>query len=353
MPPVTRTSLQQIAETVGISRMAVSLALRGKPGVSAATRKRVLKAAAKLGYIPDPEVAKLMAHIRTKRAPNLKACLALLTSGERADQWREFLTERKYVEGARARALEYGYGLEEFWLNEPRMSGERLSRILWNRGIEGVIVAPVQGNLAIGVSRTIDLDFDLFAAVEISETVSRPGLDRSLHDQYNSMLTALTRLTALGYVRPGLVIEHALDLRTNGKWTAAFLNWRFSKSNKIPPPLLMVKSDARKFRRWMERHAPDVIISVDGLGYRLLRESGWRIGRDIGYASLDLDGEDPERKGICGIDQNSHLVGAAATDALVNAIQRGQRGVPARPLRIEVEGDWHSGTTALGPSRKR
>ena len=34
----TRVSLRAISEKTGVTRMAVSLALRGKPGVSAATR---------------------------------------------------------------------------------------------------------------------------------------------------------------------------------------------------------------------------------------------------------------------------------------------------------------------------
>ena len=64
----TRVSLRAISEKTGVTRMAVSLALRGKPGVSAATREKVAAAARELGYAPDPEVSKLMAHIRSRSA---------------------------------------------------------------------------------------------------------------------------------------------------------------------------------------------------------------------------------------------------------------------------------------------
>ena len=114
-----RVVLREIADKTGISRMAVSLALRGKAGVSESTRKKVLRVAHDLGYEPDPDVARLLSHIRVKKPVNMKACLALLTSGATSQDWKLYPTERKYVEGAHARAKEYGYHTEEFWINEP------------------------------------------------------------------------------------------------------------------------------------------------------------------------------------------------------------------------------------------
>src|SRR6266404_5453532 len=81
MPTTFRVMLREIANKTGISRMAVSLALRGKSGVSETTRKKVMKVAQELGYEPDPDVARMLSHIRAKKPVNMKACLALLTSG--------------------------------------------------------------------------------------------------------------------------------------------------------------------------------------------------------------------------------------------------------------------------------
>ncbi len=96
------------------------------------------------------------------------------------------MTERKYVEGAQGRAVEYGYRVDEFWINQPGMTMARLGNILWSRGIEGVVIAPLQERLSGKRSRSIHLDFKLFSSVEISETVEWPDLDRSNHDQYTS-----------------------------------------------------------------------------------------------------------------------------------------------------------------------
>ena len=61
--------------------------------------------------------------------------------------------------------------------------------------------------------------------------------------------------------------------------------------------------------------------------------------------ALDLDGELPDYPDTTGIDQNSQLVGAAGMDMLVVAMQKKQRGIPLHPMRMEVEGEWKSGST--------
>lgn len=348
MKTSSRVPLREIAKQAGLTRMAASLALRNRPGVSAATRKKVLAIAQRMGYEPDPEVAKLLSRIRANTPAESKSCLALLTSGTRHEEWKISITERKYVEGATKRARDYGYRVEEFWRNEPGMTADRLSNILWNRGIEGIIIAPLQGKLAGPETRAIQMDLSRFSVVEISETVESPDLDRAIHDQYSSMLTLLHELLALGYLKIGLVLEEALDARVNGKWTAAYLlhAHRQHKRN-FPPPLILSTLDHKIFARWFERYRPDALISVDRLGLRLLKEHGLKIPKDIGYATLDLDGDRTDYPDLGGIDQNSLLVGAAAVDMLVAAIQRAHRGIPDHPVRTEVEGSWVMGSSLM------
>src|SRR5438105_11495426 len=48
-----RAKLEDVAKRVGLSTASVSLVLNNAPGPSAATRRRVLEAAAQLGYRPD------------------------------------------------------------------------------------------------------------------------------------------------------------------------------------------------------------------------------------------------------------------------------------------------------------
>jgi DNA-binding LacI/PurR family transcriptional regulator len=63
--PGRRPRLADVAAEVGMSTASVSLVLRGVPGPSAATRERVLDAAARLGYRPD-RAASLLARRRSR-----------------------------------------------------------------------------------------------------------------------------------------------------------------------------------------------------------------------------------------------------------------------------------------------
>jgi len=173
-----------------------------------------------------------------------------------------------------------------------------------------------------------------------------PNLSRSLHDQYTAMLKVLNELQDLCYQRIGLVLERALDRRVNGRWTAAYLRYgSLFDPRFILPPLILPEADQEAFDEWYEKHRPDVVVSVDRFGLRMIEERGLAIPDEIGYASLDLDGLPPEHQSMSGIEQNSHQVGAAAVDMLVAAVQHGQRGAPKHPVRIEVEGLWVQGTS--------
>jgi len=352
MTQSSKIPLQSIAERAGVSKMAVSLALRGKSGVSDATRRKVQKIAKQMGYQPDPEVSNLMARIRAKQSSETQACIALLTSGTQAESWRKSITERKYVTGAFDRAREYGYRVELFWIYRPGITPKRLSDILWSRGIEGVIVAPLQGPLTRGETRSFELTYEFFSLVEISETIDWPDLHRAIHDQYTALLKCLYELERLGYQRIGMVLETGLDRRVNHKWSAAYLETRHRRgSRQFPPLLLLEHSDLKAFQTWFDKYKPDAIVSVNRFGYEMIRQAKLRIPRDIAYATLDRDELHPKDPDVSGIDQNSSMVGAAAVDMIVSAIQRSQKGVPDQPVRSEIEGTWIQGSTT--PKRKQ
>ena len=66
-PAKIRVGLREVAAAAKVSVMTVSLALRDNPRISATTRERVKRLAAELGYHPDPELSRLMNHLRVSR----------------------------------------------------------------------------------------------------------------------------------------------------------------------------------------------------------------------------------------------------------------------------------------------
>ena len=68
--------MRQIAALAGVSAMTVSRALRNNPRITPEVRSKVHKVALKLGYRPDPQVVKLMNHLRHRNKPTFVASIA-------------------------------------------------------------------------------------------------------------------------------------------------------------------------------------------------------------------------------------------------------------------------------------
>ena len=133
-----QVTMQHIAEAVGVSKNTVSLALRNDPQIPVSTRRRIEKAAGRLGYRRDPVVGQLMARMRSrKRGP--QEALALFNANQDRDAFTRHPTIPTYVEGCRRRAEHLGYALNEFWLHDPELKGDRLAGILKSRSIRGAM----------------------------------------------------------------------------------------------------------------------------------------------------------------------------------------------------------------------
>src|SRR3954471_8739325 len=78
-PGRPRPRLEDVAAAGGLSAASVSLVLRGAPGPSAATRERVLEAAARLGYRPD-RAAGPLASRRRRLGPGPAGARSMLAS---------------------------------------------------------------------------------------------------------------------------------------------------------------------------------------------------------------------------------------------------------------------------------
>jgi LacI family transcriptional regulator len=346
-----RISLQMIADKVGVSKMTVSLALREHPRIPEVTKRKVQKVARELGYKPNPEVAQLMSAIRRETSDEQGLPLAYVTTGPR-DHWRTSPTEAAYWEGASERAKEYGYYLEEYWMDEPRMSERRLSDILWNRGVKGIIIPPMIRTLN-EKARNVKLSFNwkYFAAVTIGDMLMSPQLTRVIHDHYSSILLALDHLIELGYRRIGLCLTEHMDLTVNQRWQAGYRVYRANHPIERIEPLILPDLTAKAVGEWIQGNQLDAVIGAELRMPRFFKEMKLQMGKDVAYADLDLDVEVEAFDKVSGIIQNSTLLGKAAVDLVVSSLNRNQLGVPEVPYVMQVEGTWKA--AASTPKRKR
>src|SRR6266700_7330982 len=107
-------TVRSLARTLGLSHTTVSDALRGKGRVDPATAERVQKAAREAGYKRNPLAAAVMSELRRSRGGTFRGVLAAvdIVEPQRRDPHGAFHTE--LVVGARARAVDLGFKLEEF-----------------------------------------------------------------------------------------------------------------------------------------------------------------------------------------------------------------------------------------------
>ena len=78
MTEAPHTTVRDVAACAGVSPMTVTRALRGDKCVSAATRARVARAAAALGYRLNPTVSSVMSYIHRRRAAAFRGKIAWL-----------------------------------------------------------------------------------------------------------------------------------------------------------------------------------------------------------------------------------------------------------------------------------
>ncbi len=333
-----RVTLREVAKRAGVHYSTVSLALRNLGSIPAATRERVRRAAEELGYRPDPMLAALASYRRVQPVAGYRATLAWVTNFPGRTEWRKEEIFAEYFQGARERAQSLGFRLQEFWLREPEMTPARASRILAARGITGLVIAPQPTP-----AETIELEWERFAAVTIGYSLARPTLHMVCPNQYRCMKLAVEQLAARGYRRIGLTLLRASDERVDHNWLAGYLvaQQAFPRRHRLRP-LLPERWDKREFAAWLRRERPDAVVSKCAEAVPALRELGYAVPRELGLALLTRV---KAGRGVAGVNESPEEVGASAVDHLAGMLQRNERGVPASPRRLLIEGRWIEGPT--------
>ncbi len=336
--PASNPSLQTIADRAGVSRAAVSLALRNQPGISLVTRERIQKIAEEEGYRPNPMVSALMAHLKGIQPSKDVASIPFLTAHSTRHGWRSYSTFLRYFKGASERAQQMGYHLDEMWLREPGINARKLKSILLNRGIQGILIGPLPKGLG-----HISLDVSLFAVATVGHSLVRPKIHSAVCRHLDSLRMAVHNMRHLGYRRIALAISEMQDRRNDLNWSTAYagLQQRQPQKDRIPIFFLDHKDD-RQFSDWVERWKPEALISGNLVILEKLAKAGISVPGDMGVAILDRS---PEDQGVAGIDQQFEAVGAAAVDIIVGQINRNERGIPTNPKLIMTEGVWVPGET--------
>lgn len=310
--------------------MTVSRALRGEKHVETGLRERIVRVAEELGYRPDPEIAKLMAHMRRGRKMAAPRTLGFIWAERDADGVAKSSWSQRLVQGARRRAMQLGFELEEFYLAARGMTARRLSGILEARGVPGFVLSPLLSRSRGHVS----MQWEKFSSVVVGLGFARPQLHRVHHHHYLGMMTALRMLKKQGFKRAGFYCGSTIDERMFRAWSACFMAHH---SMVNPGELLALRKVPLRndFIAWVEAARPDVVIDGGHVVKEWLEEVP--VARRPVHVTLAWRADMPE---VAGIDQQADVLGAAAIDLLVAQYQQNEQGIPEAPKIVMTEGVW-------------
>lgn len=326
-PPTTRT----IARAAGVSSTTVSMALRNHSAIALATRVRIQQIAREMGYVPDPEVSKLMHHLQQRQKTRFHAIVAALSS-IRANKFHPYVSA--VSEGAKGVAQKLGYALEVLHLDSSLGGQRRLQRVLWNRGVEGILFLP----MAAAVNLESTFEWGRFSVVTATGGVLGPHFHRVAPDQFSNALLLCRHLAARGRRRIGLVLDRQNDVVVGHRFCAAIAWQNMAGGTEPVSPYIYEGEIDDGVRRWFARERPDAIVTG---GEPEARAVAARLGISVtGGPVVFAVQERTSTDVLSGIDQRPEQVGADAMATLHLLLQRGERGAPAIPNLICVPGRW-------------
>lgn len=329
-----RVTLQQVADKAGVSMMTVSRAMRGRRGVSPEEKARILALADRLGYRPDPMISRLMNRLRGSRLSGAEP-IAWITSHDTRAGWKKNPACTLIHRGAVARAEILGYRLDEFWVREPGLSGQRLGDILETRAIRGVVVAPLPSPGELPA-----LPWQKFASACCGYSLLRPPLHRAASNQFQAFQVAWEALATRGYQRIGLCMPQDLGRRVNRLWQGAHaVAQAETPARRRIPALITPDWSEPVFRRWFTQHRPDAVISL-GMVNDWLKALGVKVPVECGFA--DINGTEPH---LAGVNHHLEQLGAAAVDLVAGELAADQVGLPLVPRSVMVECGWKDGAS--------
>jgi LacI family transcriptional regulator len=330
-------TIRELARACRVSTATVSLALNGHPRIPAATRERIARRAADLGYRTNPMVAALLSHVRQQKPSAFREVIGVLTTEPLAPARRQPF-HREVARGLRERAALLGYGVDSFRLDDS-LRAERLSRVLRSRGIRGLVVdgSCMGGNWP-------QLDWNELAGVVLAESETEHGLRRVAPDRYHNMEQLLAELDRRGYRRIGYYNHDEFEARVRGHWVAAYLRHQMP----LPPerrvaPEMAVDWAPERLVTWVRQARPDAVICTHDMAVAWLRSAGVRVPEDVGVALPNWRAQ--RANDLAGIDQCPGDIGAAALDVVTSQLTRNEPGRQERPRITLISGIFRDGRT--------
>ncbi len=330
--PTARVGLREIAAAAGVSVMTVSLALRGNPRISIPTRDRIKRCADALGYHPDPELSRLMNHLRTARTARGKIGVALVDFYP-IPGFVENIYNARIRQGAARRAAELGFSLTALHAADYHLSLRHLLKVIRTRGLEGALLLPSVVPMELDTS----INWNGISVVSTSKSILAPRFHCVVPNQFGNTMRVFAQLEAAGHRRIAAVFDENFDERTGHNFTAA-VNWRGrDRATLIVPQAATPGERIELVAGWLARQQPQAVFAQsDAVPAALPRLR--RLAPKLRFHIASLGRHNSH--GYPYLDEGAELVGAAAIDVLGGMIFYHETGIPAHPRTTLIDGKY-------------
>jgi DNA-binding LacI/PurR family transcriptional regulator len=306
-----RPTIVDVAEAAGVSKSLVSLALRGDPGVSAATRTRITDVAARLGYRSN-RLARSLVQGRT-------ALFGAITT----DLGNAYYTE--IVSGVEAAAENAGFGL---LIGQGRRDAGRLaSRLddLIGLNVDGVVVVSSRVDPVVLASAANRMPI---VVVGRMPTVV-PGVDTVVSDDAAGAFAATSALLLAGHRRIAFVTasDRPASLSRRAGYEAAM---RSAKEQPMIIAAANLKDVEWRLRRLLAGDTasdphPTAVVATNDLTAITAMDTAIDLGLDVpgdlavvGYDNTAL--ASLVRPRLSSVDQPSDSIGRVCVEMLLERL---------------------------------
>ena len=305
-------NLSDIAHACGISKGAASLALSDSPKISAATKKRVKRAAQEMGYKRIPVVSRVMSSIKSGAQGGFLETIVLINANKDRGAAKKYRVFEKYTAGILAEAREIGYAVYSVWLHDRHLAPEKLRGALYSRGIRGgVIIGHTDDTFLPEKFAEIWRDFKFVSA---GLRTFSPALDFVSADKFLIARQATEQVIKMGFRRPAMAIDAHIDDIVEGRFSGGYMRalLGIAPADRIPPFMRVAEAKTKPqiFFDWLEKAKPDAVFSVSTDASEWLATEG--VLKKIRARAKFIGAEEIG----AGADENSELIGRFAVRKL-------------------------------------
>lgn len=235
------------------------------------------------------------------------------------------------------RGNELGYDVSVF---EMECGRERaLARELYHRGFMGIILG-----MLMGYSELPDMGWERFSVVCSGRNFFPTSFTTARPEIFSSFCLAWEQLRRRGYNRIGMAIcrhdpEHEDD-RARHAAALYCLERMENPAERIPPLRATLENARTEIVDWVQRYKPDAVLGFHAGYIHNLRDAGYRIPEDLGYASLHLLPQDPRPTLSAGLLHDLPEQHVKAMELLDQQLRHHVFGPVSRPLQVLLPQHW-------------